>query len=113
MNNLNSVLVEGEISRSCEYDSDSRNLSFEIESKRYYRNEAGLNEKINTFTIEVSGKLAETAFPQIVSGRGVRVVGRLESENNGFIKVIAEHIEFRSSTSTPTEGKMRKEKKHG
>jgi single-stranded DNA-binding protein len=112
VNNLNSVLVEGKISRSGEYSFAGENpafISFEIESRRF----SGVGKRLSIFTVETVGILAEAAYKKAVKGQEVRVVGRLESESNGFVKIIAEHIEFKSSTTAPTKGKMRKEKNNG
>jgi len=111
VNNLNSVLIEGVISDDIFKNDDSACLWLKIKSRRYYIDGAKTVEKVSSFTIEVSGKQAETVYEKVKQGQGVRVVGCMESEDNGFVKIIAEHIEFRSSTSTPTKAKMRKEKK--
>jgi len=93
---LNSVLIEGTISRSSEYTSYSEgiqaHLDFEVTSKRFNK---AVCVNASTFTIEVVGKQAENVWLKAKVGQSVRIVGRLEGEANGFVKVIAEHIEFR------------------
>lgn len=107
MNNLNSVLIEGNMVR----DPQSRNTpkgslvcNFTIASNRYYRQGSNLEKEVGYFDVETWGKLAEACSTQGHKGRGVRVVGRLKQDrwagndgkNHSRIAIVAEHVEYRA-----------------
>jgi single-strand DNA-binding protein len=105
MNNLNSVLLEGELLK----DAILRKLksgpvcTFTIVSNRFSRKDGALEKYVSFFEVEVWGKAAEIAEKQGTEGRGVRVVGRLKQERwwdvqgkeKSRISIVAEHLEFR------------------
>lgn len=104
MNNLNSLILEGNIAAFEKCPSNIPSLTMQIETSRAYRNRKGEyeNEK-QTFVVMVYGELAEKAETNCKLGRDVRVVGRLSTfkykDTNGkqckTIGVIAEHIDFK------------------
>ncbi|MDR2509507.1 MAG: single-stranded DNA-binding protein [Spirochaetaceae bacterium] len=106
MNNLNSILIEGNLVRDPALRSTPKGTpvcTFSIASNRYYRQDTGMEKEVSFFDIETWSKLAETCKQNGRKGRGVRVVGRLKQDrwsgNDGkshsHVRIIAEHIEFK------------------
>jgi len=107
MNNLNSVLIEGNMVRDPLVRSTPKGAqvcNFSIASNRYYRQDANLEKETGFFDVEAWGKLASSCSLQGRKGRGVRVVGRLKQErwtgadgkNHNKVAIVAEHVEYRS-----------------
>jgi single-strand DNA-binding protein len=107
MNNLNSVLLEGNMVRDPLIRSTQRGASvcnFTIASNRYYRQDSSLEKAGGFFDVEAWGKLAEACGNQGRKGRGVRVVGRLKQDrwtgndgrNHTKVAIVAEHVEYRA-----------------
>ena len=104
MNNLNSLIIEGNITAFEKCPSDIPSLTMQIETSRAYRNGKGEyeNEK-QSFVVIVYGELAEKAETNCKLGRDVRVLGRLSTfkykDTNGkqskAIGIIAKHIDFK------------------
>ena len=109
MNNLNSVLIEGNMVRNPLFRSTQKGTSvcnFTIASNRYYKQDkqdTGFEKEIGFFDVETWGKLAEVCSNQGRKGRGVRVVGRLKQDrwtgtdgkNHTKVAIVAEHVEYR------------------
>jgi single-strand DNA-binding protein len=96
VNNLNSVLIEGEFETDAvAYSSEAKIVVFTIASKRFYKNGEGLAEEVNYIDIETTGKLAEHCLNHIRKGRGVRVVGRMRQPRGKAAVIVAEHVEIR------------------
>ena len=106
MNNLNSVLIEGNMVRNPLFRSTAKGTSvcnFTIASNRFYRQDSNLEKEVGFFDIETWGKLAEVCSSQGRKGRGVRVVGRLKQDrwtgndgkNHAKVAIVAEHVEYR------------------
>jgi len=106
MNNLNSILVEGNLVRDVKMCATSKGTTvctFTIASNRYYKQDASMKKEVSFFNIEAWSKLGENAGNLGRKGRSVRVVGRLKQERwqdaNGKIQskviIVAEHLEFR------------------
>ena len=105
MNNLNSVLIEGNLVKDPDRFSFNNGTmaKFGIGVNRYYRNAAKEPMKETSFiTIQTWGALAEGCCRYLKKGRGVRVVGRLKQEKwteNGIARdrhvIVAEHVEFK------------------
>jgi len=106
MNNLNSILIEGNIVREPELRSTAKGTSvctFPIATNRYYKQETSMEKEVSFFNVETWAKLAETCSDKGTKGRGVRVVGRLKQERwndregktQSKIVIVAEHVEFR------------------
>jgi len=108
MNNLNSILIEGNMVRDPQVRQTSNGrtvCNFPIASCRYFKDGAGkaIEKEVSFFDIESWGKLAESSYKTGKKGRGVRVVGRLrqdrwtgeDGKNHARIIVVAEHVEFR------------------
>ena len=107
MNNLNSVLVEGNLVRDPTFGNSKRGdpvCNFTIATHRYYRSGDTLEKEVSFFDVVGWGVLAENTKIKGRKGRGVRVVGRLKQdrweEEDGSkrskVEIYAEHIEFRT-----------------
>jgi single-strand DNA-binding protein len=107
MNNLNSVLVEGNLVRDPNYRETSKGTplcTFSIASNRYFKQNDEMEKEVSFFDVETWAKLAESCEKLGHKGRGVRVVGRLKqdrwTDNDGKarskISIVAEHVEFRA-----------------
>ena len=106
MNNLNSILIEGNLVREPLFRSTPKGTpvcTFSLASNRFFRQESGLEKEVSFFDVETWAKLAERCSDLGKKGRGVRVVGRLKQNrwtgNDGKphsrITIVAEHVEFR------------------
>ena len=105
MNDLNSVLLEGNLTRDPESTVTkgwTTLCTFSIGVNRQYKIDDEKKEEVSFFEIETWGRLAENCFEYLSKGRGVRVVGRLkqsrwESDDKSYSKVVivAEHVEFK------------------
>ena len=115
MNNLNTVLVEGLLTRNPERlasSSETVACRLPIANNRYYVNQKDGKWKQDTsfFTVTVFGPVADACMRFLKRGRGVRVVGRLKQfryEEGGIrrerISIMAEHIEFAPEKKTEKE----------
>ncbi|MDR2795857.1 MAG: single-stranded DNA-binding protein [Spirochaetaceae bacterium] len=106
MNNLNSILIEGNLVRDPILRSTAKGTplcTFSLASNRYCKHDSGLEKEVSFFDVEAWSKLAENCHELGHKGRGVRVVGRLkqdrwndtEGKTHSKVSIIAEHIEFR------------------
>ncbi|MDD4220518.1 MAG: single-stranded DNA-binding protein [Sphaerochaetaceae bacterium] len=106
MNNLNSILIEGNLTHDPELGTIPNGTSkcrFSIASNRYYRNsEKALVNEVAYVNVDTWGALAESCGKYLRKGRGVRVVGRLKQDRwqgedekmrERFV-IVAEHVEF-------------------
>ena len=97
-NNLNSVIVEGTITKIEKVENAA---CFTICTKRYFKDAYGeIHEESNFFEVEAYGRLASACDEILTEGAGVRVVGRLKFlryEHNKVV-IIAEHIEAKPAT---------------
>ena len=107
MNNLNSVLLEGNMVRDPLFRSTQKGATvcnFTVASNRFYRQDTNLEKEVGFFDVEAWGKLAEACSSQGRKGRGVRVVGRLKQDrwtgndgkNHTKVAIVAEHVEYRA-----------------
>ena len=105
-NNLNSILIEGNLVRDPMFRSTPKGTpvcTFSLASNRFFRQESGLEREVSFFEIETWAKLAEACNNLGKKGRGVRVVGRLKQDRwtgadgkpRSKISIVAEHVEFR------------------
>lgn len=97
MNQLNSLILEGTVTKNAVYED--KKASFSISVSRYYKDTNGEAGEVKSyFDIEVTGVLAEKLYEKLKEGRGVRVVGQLRSKDvdgNRKVYVYAEHIELK------------------
>ena len=108
MSNLNSVLIEGNLTRDPELKtlpSGTPTCTFGIATNRYYKVQGEKKQEVSYFDVEVWSKNAENCSQYLKKGSGVRVVGRLKmdswtGEDGGRktkVKIVAEHVEFKPS----------------
>jgi single-strand DNA-binding protein len=106
MNNLNSILIEGNLTRDPDLKASPKGTplcTFSIATNRYFKQDSGTEKEVGYFNVETWGRLAESAGNQGRKGRGVRVVGRLKQERwtdregktQSKVVIVAEYIEFR------------------
>jgi len=114
MNSLNSIIVEGNLTRDPEYRLTPTGRAvcvFSVASNRYYKKDEETQQETSFFNVETWAKLAETCNQYLNKGRGVRVIGRLkqdrwtnqEGKNRERIKIVAEHIDFKPQYKKYTE----------
>ncbi len=107
MNQLNSLIIEGNAVKSAEFSEPKAGFyvcRFPVAVNRWYksRNNEGVSE-VSYFDVEAYGKLAEYCSKKIEKGLGMRVVGRLkqarwkdkDGKTQSKVYVIAEHIEYK------------------
>jgi len=106
MNNLNSILIEGNLVRDPLLRSTPKGTqvcTLSLASNRFYKQDTGFEKEVSFFDVETWAKLAEVCHMKGRKGRGVRVVGRLkqdrwndpEGKPRSKITIVAEHVEFR------------------
>ena len=106
MNNLNSILIEGNLVRDPLYRSTNKGTplcTFSLASNRFYKQDSQLEKEVSFFDVETWYKLAENCYNLGHKGRGVRVVGRLKQDRwtgsdgkpHSRVTIVAEHVEFR------------------
>jgi single-strand DNA-binding protein len=118
VNNLNSILIEGNLVRDPEVHTAPKGTTvctFSIASNRYFKQDSCMEKEVSYFNVETWAKLAESVGNQGRKGRGVRVVGRLKQERwtdrdgktQSKVVIVAEHVEFRpelAKTAAETAG---------
>jgi single-stranded DNA-binding protein len=103
MNNLNSVLLEGNLTEDAQsLDGSGSKTTFTIASSRYSKTNGIIEKEINFFEVECRGKIAKSCLKFGCKGREARVVGYLKQIRQAGVKsskviIVAEHIEFKPS----------------
>jgi len=111
MNNLNSVLLEGNLVRDPEVRSVSTgaNLcSFTIATNRMYKSGNEFKKEVSYIDVTAWGKTAEICAKSLTKGSGVRVIGSLkqnmwkgsDGKNHSKIVVNAMQVEIASKSNT-------------
>jgi single-strand DNA-binding protein len=106
MNSLNSILIEGNLTRDPvvgETPKGTTVCNFRVASNRFYKQNQETQKEVSYFDVETWSRLADRCGEYLEKGRGVRVVGRLredrwsDAEGNprSRIKIVAEHVEFK------------------
>ncbi|GMO44201.1 MAG: hypothetical protein Ta2B_24910 [Termitinemataceae bacterium] len=106
MNNLNSILIEGNLVKDPDYRQTAKGTplcTFSLASNRFFKQEENLEKEVSYFDVETWSKLAENCRTLGRKGRGVRVVGRLKQNRwnstdgaaHSRITIVADHVEFR------------------
>lgn len=106
MNNLNSILIEGNLVRDPELSYTTKGTAlckFTVASNRFYKQDEELQKEVSFFDVTTWTRLAEVCGEYLKKGRGVRVVGRLKQDRwtdpdgkpRSRILIVAEHVEFR------------------
>ena len=120
MNNLNSVLLEGNLVRDPELNYSSKGTpvcSFSVACNRYFKQDDEVQEEVSYIDITTWSRLAEVCNEYLAKGRGVRVVGRLKQDRwtndvgktRSKIHIIAEHVEFKPNFKAKGEDSQQKE----
>ncbi len=105
MNNLNSILLEGNLVRDPELrytPKGSPLCTLVVSSVRTYKLDGERTEEVSFIEAVTAGKLATVCAEHLTKGRGVRLVGRIkqerwedvEGESRSKIVIVAEHVEF-------------------
>ena len=108
LNNLNSVLIEGNLTKDPilkETPNGNSVCNISIATNRYYKQNNEQQQEVSYFDVEVWAKVAERCNEYLKKGSGVRVVGRLKQERwkdaegapHSRVRIVAEHVEFRPS----------------
>ena len=122
MNQLNSIILEGNVVRDAvllEPSEGFKVCKLSIAVNRFYKNKNDqAAEEVSFFDVECFGKSAEYCQKKAIKGRGVRVVGRLKQDswkdNSGKsqsrVFVVAEHIEYKPVANKQDSSSDRTEK---
>ena len=105
MNNLNSILLEGNLCRDPELrytPAGSPLCSLVVSSTRTYKRDGAPVEEVSFVEAVTAGKLATVCAEHLSKGRGVRLVGRIKQERwedaagnaRSKVVIVAEHVEF-------------------
>ena len=105
MNNLNSILLEGNLARDPElrYTPQGTPIcTLNVASTRTYKLGGERVEEVSFVEATTCGKLATVCAEHLAKGRGVRVVGRIKQERwedqdgatRSKVVIVAEHVEF-------------------
>lgn len=107
MNQINSLIIEGNLVKDCEIVETVKGFKVGkmiIVANRFIKNANGeVTVEVSYFDIEMCGVMAEKLADKCKKGIGVCVVGRLKQErwkdetgkNHSKVVVICEHIEFK------------------
>ncbi len=112
MNSLNSILVEGNLTRDPELRSTPKGTpvcTFSVASNRFRKVGEEYEKEVSFFDVETWNRLAERCGETLGKGRGVRVVGHLkqdrwkdsEGSSRSRVKIVAEHVEFKPIFQKP------------
>jgi single-strand DNA-binding protein len=107
MNNLNSIILEGNLTRDPESavtPKGTKVVNMDIASNRYYRRDDEQSEEVMYIKMEAWGHTAEICESYLNKGSWIRAVGRLKQERwktaEGSSReryvLVVEHIEFRT-----------------
>ena len=105
MNNLNSVLLEGNLCRDPELrytPKGTPTCTLVLSSSRSYKVDGERHEEVSFVEATTWGKLAQVCAEHLHKSRGVRVVGRIKQERwedadgtaRAKVVIVAEHVEF-------------------
>jgi len=114
MNNLNSVLIEGNVVRDPVLSNTPGGIpvcAFSIGINSTHNTNDGKVDEVSFFDVETWHQLAENVVKYLTKGRGVRIVGRIKQDRwttsegapMSRVKIIAEHVEFRPMKLSPQE----------
>ena len=94
MNNLNSVLIEGTLTRNPMFNPSDINTTLHLESTRTFKtpNDGEITE-VSHFTVIAYGQQAERCADYLSKGREVRIIGRLKETTDGIL-IVADHVEI-------------------
>ena len=103
MNDLNSIIIEGVLIGQPMMETLPSGIIetvFKLSSKRYVTKETIRTQIETRVYIRTFGRLAETCCQYLHEGKGVRVVGRIQTGITPSLahrlEVIGEHVEFKT-----------------
>jgi single-strand DNA-binding protein len=113
MNQLNSILIEGNLVSDPELSYSTKGTAickFVVGNNRSWKEDEKVVKEVSFFAIEAFARQAEVCGEFLEKGRGVRVAGRLKQDrwtdadgkNNSRIVIICEHCEFKPQIKAPT-----------
>ena len=119
MNSLNSILIEGNLTRDpvlAQTPKGTEVCNFSVASNRFYRQDEELQKEVSFFDVEVWARNAQRCSEFLQKGRGVRVVGRLKQDrwsdtngnNRSRVKIVGEHVEFKPNFNRPKDDEEEK-----
>ena len=102
MNNLNSILLEGNLTRDPELrhtPAGTPVCTLRVGSLRTYKCAGKRREEVTFVETETCGRLATVCAEHLRKGSGVRVIGRLkqgtrQEDGAPVLMIAAEHVEF-------------------
>jgi single-strand DNA-binding protein len=106
MNNLNSILIEGNLVKDPELSYTAKGTAvckFSVACNRAFKQDDQLQKEVSFFDVSTWTRLAEVCGEYLKKGRGVRVVGRLKQDRwtdtdgkpHSRVEIVAEHVEFK------------------
>ena len=106
MNNLNSILIEGNLVKDPELSYTPKGTAvckFTVACNRAFKQDDQLQKEVSFFDVSTWTRLAEVCGEYLKKGRGVRVVGRLKQNKwtdadgkpHSRVEIVAEHVEFK------------------
>jgi len=106
MNNLNSILIEGNLTKDPDVSYTSKGTAvckFSVGCNRSWKQDEQTQKEVSFFDVSAWGRQAEVCGEYLKKGRGVRVVGRLKQDRwtdaegkvRSRILIVAEHVEFK------------------
>ncbi|MBE3088410.1 MAG: single-stranded DNA-binding protein [Chloroflexi bacterium] len=106
MNNLNSILIEGNLTRDPELSYTAKGTAvckFSVAVNRFSKQDGEEQKDVSFFDVTTWARLAEVCAEYLKKGRGVRVVGRLKQDRwidpdgktHSCVIIVAEHVEFK------------------
>lgn len=106
MNALNSILIEGNLTRDPEMkyiNSGTALTQFSIGVNKSFKQGDDWKTEVSYFDVQAWGKLAEICAQHLKKGRGVRISGELkqnrwddaEGKPKSRVFIVAEHVEFK------------------
>ena len=106
MNNLNSILIEGNLVKDPELSYTAKGTAvctFSVACNRAFKQDDQLQKEVSFFDVSTWTRLAEVCAEYLKKGRGVRVVGRLKQDKwtdadgkpHSRVLIVAEHVEFK------------------
>ena len=112
MNNLNSILMEGNLTREPELRYTPAGMplcTLVVSTVRTYKLDGAPVEEVSFIEAVTAGKLATVCAEHLSKGRGVRLVGRIKQErwedvageSRWKVVIVAEHVEFQPRRRAP------------
>lgn len=123
MNQLNSIILEGNVVRPAELSEPSEGFKVcrvSVAVNRSMKKDNGeVTEEVSYFDVESYGKMAEICKEQALKGRAIRIVGRLkqnrwkdqDGKSHSKVFVVSEHMEFKTMYQPTENSKTEKPEK--